>query len=81
MLRSDEPLRESVIRQRVRSWVPDERAFDRALNRLCAGEGDPVALMRSMRRVIDADGEVDPEEVAFASEVQKRLVAAGQFAT
>lgn len=79
MLRSDEPLNEGVIRQRVRAFVPDERAFDRALARLCAGEGDPRALMRSMRRVVDADGEVDPEEVAFASEVQRRLEAAGRL--
>lgn len=79
MFRSDEPLREAIVRQRVRSWVPDERAFDRALNRLCSGEGDVRALMRSMRRVIDADGEVDPEEVAFASEVQKRLTEAGRL--
>ena len=79
MLRSDEPLHESTIRSRVRSFVPDERAFERALNRLCAGEGDPVALMRSMRRVIDADGEVDPEEVAFAAEVQRRLEVAGRL--
>lgn len=79
MLRTDEPLQESVIRQRVRSWAPDERAFERALSRLCAGEGDAVSLMRSMRRVIDADGEVDPEEVAFASEVQGRLEAAGRL--
>ncbi|RZJ45673.1 MAG: TerB family tellurite resistance protein [Brevundimonas sp.] len=79
MLRSDEPLHEGMIRQRVRAFVPDERAFDRALGRLCAGEGDPVSLMRSMRRVIDADGEVDPEEMAFASEVQRRLETAGRL--
>lgn len=79
MLRSDEALNESLIRSRVRSFVPDERAFDRALNRLCSGEGDPHSLLRSMRRVIDADGEVDPEEVAFASEVQRRLHAAGRL--
>lgn len=79
MLRSDEPLRESVIRRRVQAFMPDERAFERALNRLCAGEGDPRALMRSMRQVIDADGEVDPEEVAFAGEVQRRLTIAGRL--
>lgn len=79
MLRSDEPLREPLVRSRVRSFVPDERAFERALNRLCAGEGDTRSLMQSMRRVIDADGEVDPEEVAFASEVQRRLEAAGRI--
>lgn len=79
MLRADEPLDEGVIRRRVRSWAPDERAFDRALLRMCAGEGDPVSLMRSMRRVIDADGEVDPEEVAFAGEVEGRLKDAGRL--
>lgn len=79
MIRTDEPLDENVIRQRVRSWAPDERSFERALNRLCAGEGDAQALMRSMRRVIDADGEVDAEEVAFAGEVQSRLMAAGRL--
>lgn len=79
MIRTDEPLNETVIRQRVRSWAPDERSFERALNRLCAGEGDAKELMRSIRRVIDADGEVDPEEVAFASEVQTRLAVAGRL--
>lgn len=79
MLRSDEALDETLVRSRVRSFVPDERAFERALNRLCQGEGDVAALMRSMRRVIDADGEVDPEEVAFAGEVQRRLSEAGQL--
>jgi hypothetical protein len=68
-----------MIRQRVRAFVPDERAFDRALGRLCAGEGDPVSLMRSMRQVIDADGEVDSEEMAFGSEVQRRLETAGRL--
>jgi tellurite resistance protein len=32
-----------------------------------------------MRRVIDADGEVDPEEIAFAEEIQRRLSDAGRF--
>lgn len=79
MFRSDEPLNENIIRQRVRNWVPDERAFEGALSRLCAGEGDAASLMRSMRRVIDADGEVDPEETAFAAEVQARLARAGRL--
>jgi len=79
MIRTDEPLNETVIRQRVRSWAPDERSFERALNRLCAGEGNATELMRSICRVIDADGEIDPEEVAFASEVQARLAAAGRL--
>jgi len=79
LLNWDDPLDEALVRKRVQSWVPDERAFERALARMCAGEGNPKALMRSMRRVIDADGEVDPEEVAFASEVQNRLAAVGRI--
>lgn len=79
LLSVDEPLDEHEVRRRVQSWVPDERAFERALLRMCAGEGNPKALMRTMRKVIDADGEVDPEEVVFASEVQQRLQTAGRL--
>lgn len=79
MIRASEHLNESTIRQRVRSWAPDERSFDRALARMCAGEGDARELMRSMRRVIDADGEIDVEEMAFAEEVRTRLAAAGRL--
>jgi len=79
LLSADDPLDEREVRRRVQSWVPDERAFERALARMCAGEGNAKNLMRTMRKVIDADGEVDPEEVAFASEVQRRLEAAGRL--
>lgn len=75
----EEGLRESEVRRRTRYFVPDERAFEQALSRMCAGGGDARALMRSMRRVIDADGEIDPEEAAFATEVQQRLSAAGRL--
>lgn len=75
----DEPLDEADVRRRVASWVPDERAFERALSRICAGEGDAKALMRSMRRIVDADGRIDADEVAFVGEVQSRLAAAGRL--
>lgn len=75
----DEPLDEAEIRRRVASWIPDERAFERALARMCAGEGDVRALMRSMRRVVDADGSIGSDEVAFVGEVQSRLAAAGRL--
>jgi hypothetical protein len=75
----EEGLSESEIRRRTRHFVPDERAFDQALNRMCAGGGDARSLMWSMRHVIDADGEVDPEEAAFAHEVGERLRAAGRL--
>lgn len=79
LMRADEPVSEGVIRRRLGNWIPDEFAFDRALARLCAGEGDARALMASMRRVIDADGEIDAEEVAFATEIERRLRAAGRL--
>lgn len=78
-IRADEDLDEGHIRRRVRSWAPDERSFDGALSRMCAGQGDARQLIRSMRKVIDADGEVDPEEVAFATEVERRLREAGRL--
>jgi hypothetical protein len=35
--------------------------------------------MMTMRRVVDADGELDPEEFAFVSAVQTRLKQAGRL--
>jgi hypothetical protein len=75
----EEGVTEAGVRQRVRSWVPDERAFWRALTRLSAGEGDAKALMRSLRRVVDADGVIGSEEVAFVGEIEARLRSAGQI--
>ena len=75
----DEGLSENEVRRRVRSFVPDERAFEQALSRLCAGQGDARALMRSMRKVIDADGDYDLEEMAFANEIERRLAASGRL--
>jgi len=74
----DEGLREDEIRRRVRCFVPDERAFDVALRRLSEGSGQPRALLRSLRRVVDADGEVDLEEVAFVSEIERALRDSGR---
>ncbi|HYF22923.1 MAG TPA: TerB family tellurite resistance protein [Caulobacteraceae bacterium] len=75
LYRADFPLNEAEIRRRVASWIPDERAFWHALGRLEAGEGDARALLTSLRRVIDADGDLDEEELAFAGEIERRLKA------
>jgi hypothetical protein len=75
----EEGVRQAEIRRRVRNFVPDERAFEKALERMCKGGGDASALMRSMRRVIDADGDYDFEEMAFAEEIEGRLRAAGRL--
>lgn len=75
----DEAVTEAEVRRRIRAYVPDELAFDRALSRICQGSGDPKALMRSLRRVVDADGELDTEEVAFVSEIAMKLTDAGRI--
>ena len=76
---SDEPLREAEVRRRVRLFVPDEHAFDHALQRICSGVGNPVHLLRTMRKVVDADGEIDIQEVAFANDIEEALRAAGRI--
>jgi len=75
----DPDVLEADVRARVRAFTPDEIAFDRALGRMCAGAGNAARLVRSMRKVIDADGEIDAEEVAFASEIEGRLRSAGRL--
>jgi hypothetical protein len=40
----DPDVGESEVRRRIRDYVPDEIAFDRALNRMCKGEGDAHAF-------------------------------------
>jgi len=73
--RYDAPLEEHEVRRRAAAFVPDERAFYRALDRIAAGAGDARALMRSLRKVVDADGEIDAEEIAFVDEISRRLEA------
>jgi hypothetical protein len=75
----DEGMSEVEIRKRVNALHPTEHAYLSGLGRLCKGEGDPKALMRSLRKLVDADGELDPEEVTFATEIQQRLEAAGRL--
>lgn len=75
----DSDVTEASVAARLRGMVPDEFAFERALGRICAGSGDPRALMRSLRRVVDADGEIDPEEVAFVGEIEARLRESGRL--
>lgn len=75
----DPDLSEAEARRRVRAFIPDEAAFHRALRRMCGGSGDPRALMRRLRRLVDADGELDPEEVAFVNNIQSSLAAAGRL--
>jgi len=75
----EEEVTEHEVRAKVKAFVPDEGAFAQALRRICGGSGEPRRLLRSMRRVVDADGEVDPEEVTFVTEIEAELRAAGRI--
>ena len=71
--RWDDPLDEGEVRRRLRAIVPDEAAFNSALNHLSKGRGDLATLRRSVRRLVDADGVLDPKEVSFVVALQEHL--------
>lgn len=68
---------EDLMRSRLCSMVLDVAAFEAAMLQLGRfRRGDAVALMRSLRKLVDADGRVGYEETVFVNEVQARLAAA-----
>lgn len=67
-------LDEGLLRRRLAKLAPDVAAFEAAMIRMGRfGSGDPIALRRSMRKLVDADGRIAPEEVEFVAEVEARL--------
>ncbi len=67
-------LDEDVLRHRLALLTPDHDAYERSLHQLGRFRaGDPVMLMRSLRKLVDADGKCSREEVLFVSEIQDRL--------
>lgn len=72
----DPDVEEDEVRRCIAGLVLDEAAFDRALNALGRGKGNARRLWRSVRKVIDADGKLRPEEVKFAGLIYDFLVAA-----
>lgn len=70
----DLELDEALLRRRIAKLAPDCRAFDTALWRMSRfRHGDPTALLRSIRKLVDADGQLATEELAFVEEISKRL--------
>lgn len=54
--------------------APDQRAFAGSLTQMAQFRlGDAVALRRSLRKMVDADGRIAAEEVQFVGEIEKRL--------
>lgn len=70
-------LNQDILRLRLSKLVPDVAAFDAALLRIGKfKDGDPVALRRSMRNLVDADGHLAPEEIEFVTEIEHRFFGA-----
>jgi hypothetical protein len=70
----DLPLSEEKLRRKLALFAPDEVVFWGALKQMSQfRKGDPRLLLRTLRRLVDADGRLAPEEVAFVSEIQGSL--------
>lgn len=68
-------LQEDVLRHRLALLMPDSQAFENALIQMGRYKaGDPISMMRTMRKVVDADLRIAPEELVFVEEISRRLV-------
>lgn len=68
------PLNEERLRGILALIAPDHRAFESSLFQLARFKiGDPKMLRRSLRRLVDADGALSREEIAFVAEIENRL--------
>ena len=75
----DPDVEERHVRAGIRSMIPNEIAFGQSLSRLCKGGGDARSLVRSLRKVVDADRIVASEEAVFVVEIEQELLAAGRI--
>lgn len=67
-------LDEGLLRSLLSAVSPDEQAFNGSLYQMTQMKaGDPRALKRSLRRMVDADGVIAPEEIRFVEEIERRL--------
>ena len=67
-------LDEAAVRLSLALIAPDRTAFDGALWQMGRFRaGDPVALRRSLRKLVDSDGVLDPAEVRFVSRIEEHL--------
>jgi len=70
----DHFLDEQVVRRHLASIVPDEAAFRSALCRLSRRAPTALApLLRTLRRLVDADGRLHPDEVSAVVEIEELL--------
>ena len=70
----DTAMNEDVLRARLCLFTPDLTAFNAALHQMARfRRGDPTMLMRTMRKLVEADGRITPEEHIFVLEVNRHL--------
>ncbi len=67
----DGALDEDLLRGRLSLLTPDHASFFRSLSRVRPKDGR--LLRRSLRRIVDADGVIDPAELAFVETIEGRL--------
>lgn len=67
----DGALDENLLRARLSLLAPDHPSFFRSLSRIRPPEGR--LLRRSLRRIVDADGQLDPAELAFVDTIESHL--------
>lgn len=67
------PLDETIIRNRIALIAPDEKAFKKALKVVRLDESRKRGLIRSIRRVIDADGYLHENEILVGAQILKAL--------
>lgn len=59
------------MRGRLSLLAPDHASFFRSLSRVSPEDGR--LLRRSLRRIVDADGQIDPAELAFVDTIEATL--------
>jgi hypothetical protein len=64
-------LDEGLLRGRLSLLAPDQASFFRSLSRVQPADGRQ--LRRSLRRIVDADGQLDPAELAFVDAIETHL--------
>jgi hypothetical protein len=72
-LKADIALDQDAVRRRVTAFAPDEKAFLKAMRNLETDEEGHRALVRSIRRVIEADGLAHQNEIVIGAKLLKSL--------
>ncbi|URI15961.1 transcriptional regulator [Brevundimonas albigilva] len=67
----DGALDEDLLRGRLSLLTPDYASFFNSLSRVRPEDGR--LLRRSLRRMVDADGQIDPAELVFVETIEARL--------